>query len=775
MSLSNISPAERLELQRGDVVVSIPVFGSYDMFAQCLHSVLKNTATDVPVLIADDASPDPAIERMAKDLDSDGLLEHTVYYMRQPENVGFVKNMNCVFAITANADVVILNSDCVVPSGWLEALRAAAYSDSQVATASALTNNGTILSVPYRNRPQPMLPQDWSFDQAAEAIRAGSPKFYPQIPTGVGHCLYVRRAALELVGDFDEAFSPGYGEEVDFSQRCVLAGLQHVVADDVLVLHYGCGSFRPNGEANALQTAHDAIISDRYRYYDEWVDAAARDDDSGLAGSIAAAARALHGLSITIDGRILTRFVTGTQLYTLELIAALSKRGDLHIRVLVPIDLGDYARDVLESLPVLLMLPDQINEHTERSDIVHRPYQIMSTSDLDLLAKLGERLIITQLDLIAYQNPGYHDTFAEWWAYRQTTKTALALADEVFFLSRHAARMAVADNLIGPERAAVAYLGTDHELDREAEESRKPRSLETREPRPFLLYLGTDFRHKNRLFALRLLKMLRESYAWDGDLVFAGAHVASGSSAGGEAGYLAANPDLETHVVDLAAIDEAEKLWLYREAAALVYPSVYEGFGLPPFEAAELGTPCLFASQSSLGELMPDQLALLVPWDAEASAARAAEILNNPTAAREHVDAVKATASVFTWDRTARDIRDVYERIVIQSTSRSKALRDEFSMRTDELESQSAEIEQNMSKLVRLEQYDAFDRILVGPDGVLPLELRRALLGIGNRRVLRALVYGPLMGAYRFAYFLKHGRSARKQAKQLTSGSKSRR
>ena len=151
--------------------------------------------------------------------------------------------MNAAFRETAPADVVIVNSDTVVPPAWLERLRAAACSDGLVATASTLTNHGTILSVPDWKHPSPEPPPGLTVDEADRLIARASPRLHPRIPTGVGHCLYIRRSALELVGDFDEAFSPGYGEEVDFCQRCLARGLRHVVADDLYVFHRGAGSF----------------------------------------------------------------------------------------------------------------------------------------------------------------------------------------------------------------------------------------------------------------------------------------------------------------------------------------------------------------------------------------------------------------------------------------------------------------------------------------------------------------------------------------------------
>ena len=87
--------------------------------------------------------------------------------------------------------------------------------------------------------------------------------------------MYVRRSALDLVGDFDLAFTPGYGEEVDFSQRCLQMALAHVAADEVLVRHHGGASLSANGVPHPAQRAHEAIIDERYPYYRESVTATA--------------------------------------------------------------------------------------------------------------------------------------------------------------------------------------------------------------------------------------------------------------------------------------------------------------------------------------------------------------------------------------------------------------------------------------------------------------------------------------------------------------------
>ncbi len=756
MGLNRITSESPLDPARGSVIVAIPVFGAYEQFTQCLRSALRHTPIEVPILVADDASPDPAISNHLEELDEASVLDdRLVYYLRQPENVGFVSNMNTVFEVADGADVVALNSDCVVAERWLESLREAAYSDSLVATASTLTNHGTIVSVPYRNQPQPSFPQDWSFEEAADQVRAGSMRLYPRIPTGIGHCLYIRRTALDLVGNFDEAFAPGYGEEVDFSQRCVLTGLVHVLADDVLVLHHGSASFSQD-EAATVAAEHDQIIYQRYGYYQDWVDNVANDRSNRLSSSLAAATKAIAGLTVTVDGRILTRYMTGSQLQTLELIAALAGRTDVQVRVLVPDDLGDYARRILESLPIERTLRrEDVSADMDRSHIVHRPYQVSSSGDLELLDMLGERLVITQLDLIAYFNPDYHENFQGWADYCDLTRTAMAMADHVFFISRHGARSAVADGLLDPDRASVIHLGVDHRLHQEPVVPEQPAGMDKLQGRPFMLCIGTDFRHKNRRFALGLLRELRDRHGWDGCLVLAGAHVGQGSSAGSEAAFMALNPELEPHVVEMGAVTEEQKAWLYEQTAAMLYPTAYEGFGLLPFEAAEIGVPCIFGSNSSLAELLPSRVATIEQWNPQISADRVIGLLTNESQRADHVRALRAAAARLTWERTSRDVADAYQSVWGTPVRQSRVM----ALKLMQAQQEAADGQEAEAVL----GYDHIDRSLVTQSKAMTPELERALLGIASRPVLRTTLYRPLLAAYRFMYFVKHRRSARKR------------
>ena len=754
MSVEQVTARDALRFRRGDVVVCIPVFNAAEQFASCLASVLRHATKDLVVLIADDASTDPAIEGIARELagDRDGLR---VLYQRRPENLGFVRNLNTVFADVAPADVVILNSDCVVTEGWFEGLRAAAYSDSRVATVSTLTNHGTIVSFPFRNNPHPSIPQDWTLDELAGTIRTGGTRLYPIIPTAIGHCVFIRRSALDLAGPFDEAFSPGYEEEVDFSQRCVVRGLVHVLADDVFVLHEGGGSFKE--AAAQLMAKHHAIVQARYPYYDDWITEVAQDEESNLARSLAGARQALGSLSVTVDGRILTPFVTGTQIHALEVIAGLATFTSVSLRVVVPPDLGDYARQLLSQLPRVSLIPaDEVVEGMERSDVFHRPFQVSSPGDLQIARVLGRRLVVTHQDLIAYRNPGYFRSFNLWVNHRRLTRNALSAADRVVFFSYHTARDAQREQLVGDTQSRVVYIGTDHRVSGLRPPPTPPRGSDGLAERAFLLCLGTDFHHKNRAFAARLLGALRRRHEWAGELVLAGPHVAGGSSAADETLAIANDSELNDRVRFLPAVSEGEKAWLLAHATAVVYPTIAEGFGLIPFEAADAGLPCLFASGTSLAEVLPSEIATLVPWDAEASADAVIGLLHPGDERSKHVRTLRMASARFTWRRTAQSLEEVYgEAAASPSRHVSGMALDQLALdaRLGELEAKLEEVRADRDRVEdampelqgELHRLHSFETLLGEPT-------MRALTAIAYSPVLRSLILGPIRLLYRIVH-----------------------
>jgi glycosyltransferase involved in cell wall biosynthesis len=244
-------------------------------------------------------------------------------------------------------------------------------------------------------------------------------------------------------------------------------------------------------------------------------------------------------------------------------------------------------------------------------DLVHRPFQVVTANDLNLLQSVARRFIVSHLDCISYANPSYALSETEWTRYRRQTQYVFAAADGIAFISKDAAQDAAHQGLHVPEeRMCITYVGVNHHLHRAVEALPPPRS-DSLMDEPYLLVIGTNFKHKNRVYAIRLLRVLIEKYGWSGRLVLAGPNVASGGSNAEEALERSRSPDLQHRIEYIGWISEGEKKWLLQHAAVVLYPTIYEGFGIIPFEAAAAGTPALRFRSTSLTEVLGEDVVYL--------------------------------------------------------------------------------------------------------------------------------------------------------------------
>jgi glycosyltransferase involved in cell wall biosynthesis len=642
----------------------------------------------------------------------------------------------------APADAVVLTEPCLVTAGWLDRMRAAALDDTNTATASALADAGTELSL-LNDVPGTDARAARDIDELANSLTAHTLALRPRLTRAVGPCVYVRREAIELVGALDEELDLPTALEIDFAQRCLLSGLAHVAADDVVV-----------GRLVAERAMPQWL--ERYPYLGP---ASPLGESPVLAGALAAARGPTPRPWVTFDARALDGAVTGTQVHILELIRALARTGALRLRVLVR-----RARIDGETLKLLRALPgteilaaEDADATIPSSPLFHRPQQAFETADVALALALGERFVLSQLDLIAYRNPGYFADASAWQDYRRASRLGLSAAERVVVFSEHTRGELLADALAEDERIRIVPPGLDH---RTSVSPRRPAAFAEagaaargeEDPRGFLLCLGTDFRHKNRVFALRLLAVLRERHGWQGSLVLAGTHIENGSSRELERAELARHPQLGEAVVDLGAVDEQEKAWLLERAAAVVYPSAYEGFGLVPFESALSGVPCVFAPWSSLAEAAPQGAATIVPWDPVASAAAVHTLLSDPQARARHVEALAGAGRALTWDAAAAAMVAVYREAVAAPVRVAATLSRDAVERERKLTCAHERVVDTLigERELVLRDYDEQiaqlgpARGLIGPRGSLPEDLQRALLALSARPGISRPIYGGL-------------------------------
>ena len=250
----------------------VPVYKGIADTKACLDLLAEAVRTGVSgiaeIILVDDASPEPAMAELLREQAGKGLYRRlgvAVQVLRNPGNLGFVASVNAgIAAAMPRNDILLLNSDTVVPVGFAARLQAAAYSRPDIASVTPLSNDATILSLPDRTGGNPLgaelVPVLDGFLQARGGERVCD------IPVGVGFCILLRRAALDDVGGFGSEWGRGYCEEVDWCLRARDRGWTHAAALDTFVHHRGSVSFGAD-ERNLILARNHALLEQRYPEY----------------------------------------------------------------------------------------------------------------------------------------------------------------------------------------------------------------------------------------------------------------------------------------------------------------------------------------------------------------------------------------------------------------------------------------------------------------------------------------------------------------------------
>ena len=268
--------------------------------------------------------------------------------------------------------------------------------------------------------------------------------------------------------------------------------------------------------------------------------------------------------------------------------------------------------------------PGPLQARLGRPDAIHYPLTIS-------LPRLDVPTAVTVYDLQHLDLPHLFSR-AERLFRARTHEVSARRADAVIVNSQFVRRSVVERLGVPPERVHAIPLGLDH--------ARLQPGVERREP--FLLYPARPWRHKNheRLFeAFALLRRERPEL----ELVLTGS---------GHEGR-----PVPPGVAVKGLVSGEELASLYRRAACLVFPSLYEGFGQPPLEAMACGCPVAAANIPAIAEACGDAAALFEPTEPDDIAAVVAGVLDAP---ERFVAAGIERAAAFTWAETARRHEAVY-------------------------------------------------------------------------------------------------------------------
>jgi glycosyltransferase involved in cell wall biosynthesis len=208
----------------------------------------------------------------------------------------------------------------------------------------------------------------------------------------------------------------------------------------------------------------------------------------------------------------------------------------------------------------------------------------------------------------------------------------------------------VAAYQIDPSRIDVVPLGVSAEF--------SPSRAVTREP--FVLHVGDLHPRRNLELLVDVVLALRQSEPACSKLRL----ILAGKDLGVLAGLHRRASSAPDAIGFVGRPDDRGLLDLYRRAAVFVYPSRYEGFGLPLLEAMACGTPVVAAAAGSLPEIVGDSAPLLSPDDPGSWRGMIRRILTEPPFGADLSARALVRSRAFTWDRTARETLDCYRRLL---------------------------------------------------------------------------------------------------------------
>lgn len=276
-------------------------------------------------------------------------------------------------------------------------------------------------------------------------------------------------------------------------------------------------------------------------------------------------------------------------------------------------------------------------------DIFHETYY----SGMDCRPRTAKR-VITVYDMIHEKFP----SSSVWRNHVRLTKAkAVRRADHVICISQNTRRDLIELLDIPEEKTSVVYLG--HSL-----ATSRTLTPSTVSAKPYILYVGQRAGHKN---FDRLLKAYAKSLFLKKDfsiICFGGGQISSRELA--LITSLGIAPDCVNHLS--GADDVLAKL--YASAAVFVYPSLYEGFGIPPLEAMSFGCPVTCSNTSSLPEVVGDAAELFDPVDENDICLSIEKIVSSSDRARDLVERGYDRVRRFSWEKCAQDTIGIYQKLL---------------------------------------------------------------------------------------------------------------
>jgi glycosyltransferase involved in cell wall biosynthesis len=366
---------------------------------------------------------------------------------------------------------------------------------------------------------------------------------------------------------------------------------------------------------------------------------------------------------IAIDARKLRDYGIGTYIRNLVRNLARIDRTTDYVLIVQPADvemaseLGDNFRTVPDwsgnySIREQLSIP--LDLRRERVDLFHAPHYVLPPLT-------PCKSVVTIHDCIHLRFPQYLPNRLAYVYARSSLWIATHRASRVLTVSETSKRDILRYFRVPESRIDVIYNAIDERLGEAPSETELAEVRERYQLNdPFVLYAGNIKPHKNLERLIEAFHALRRGGLEQVKLLIIGDEISK---------YPALRravhrSKLHKHVRFFGFVPDKTLASLYRLASVFVFPSLYEGFGLPPLEAMAAGTPVITSNVSSLPEVVGNAAILIDPYEPESIAEAMRRVLTDAQLREDLRAKGLARVTEFSWARSVQRVRQIYTEVI---------------------------------------------------------------------------------------------------------------
>ena len=326
----------------------------------------------------------------------------------------------------------------------------------------------------------------------------------------------------------------------------------------------------------------------------------------------------------------------------------------------IPYELPRFNVPYFDLVHKMFIYPRRVKKRLQKdADITH----LFSQEETYLLNRINfnSPKIATCLDIIPLI---YQENTQMSLKFLKYSIDGMKKADKIITISQHTKKDLLEHLMIPPEQIEPVYLGVDPHF----RVIHQNQLTETREkyhlPERFILYVGSEQPRKNFQSVIRAFQSLKNTYNLEGIKLVKVGRPQIGEDDRKAIFDLIGELGLAKDVFFMDYVPEEDLPSMYNLADLFVYPSLYEGFGLPPLEAMACGTPVVTSNTSSLPEVVGDAGIMVDPLDVDALADSMHRVLTDDHLSEKLRNMGIARAREFSWEKTAQKTWQIYEQVM---------------------------------------------------------------------------------------------------------------